>query len=92
MRCDANVSVRPKGSDKFGTKAEIKNVNSFRYVQKAVEYEIKPSATGRRPKRSANGPINSWPVPIAKRNNTKVDWISLADTENSAAIVGIEGR
>ena len=41
LRCDANVSVRPKGSEKLGTKAEIKNVNSFRYVQKAIEYEIK---------------------------------------------------
>ncbi len=41
LRCDANVSVRPKGSDKLGTKAEIKNVNSFKYVQKAIEYEIK---------------------------------------------------
>ncbi len=41
LRCDANVSVRPKGSDKLGTKAEIKNVNSFRYVQKAIEFEIK---------------------------------------------------
>jgi len=41
LRCDANVSVRPKGSDKLGTKAEIKNVNSFKYVQKAIEHEIK---------------------------------------------------
>ena len=41
LRCDANVSVRPRGSDKLGTKAEIKNVNSFRYVQKAIEFEIK---------------------------------------------------
>lgn len=41
LRCDANVSVRPKGTEKLGTKAEIKNVNSFRYVQKAIEYEIK---------------------------------------------------
>ena len=41
LRCDANVSVKPKGSDKLGTKAEIKNVNSFKYVQKAIEYEIK---------------------------------------------------
>jgi aspartyl-tRNA(Asn)/glutamyl-tRNA(Gln) amidotransferase subunit B len=40
LRCDANVSVRPVGQDKFGTKAEVKNVNSFRYVQKALEYEI----------------------------------------------------
>lgn len=40
LRCDANVSVRPVGQQKFGTKAEVKNVNSFRYVQKAIEYEI----------------------------------------------------
>jgi aspartyl-tRNA(Asn)/glutamyl-tRNA(Gln) amidotransferase subunit B len=40
FRCDANVSVRRKGTEKFGTRAEIKNVNSFRYVEKAIEYEI----------------------------------------------------
>ncbi len=40
LRCDANVSVRLKGADKFGTKAEIKNVNSFRFVKLAIEYEI----------------------------------------------------
>jgi aspartyl-tRNA(Asn)/glutamyl-tRNA(Gln) amidotransferase subunit B len=40
LRCDANVSVRPTGQAKFGTKAEVKNVNSFRYLQKAIEYEI----------------------------------------------------
>ena len=40
LRCDANVSVRPVGQREFGTKAEVKNVNSFRYVQKAIEYEI----------------------------------------------------
>ncbi len=40
MRCDANISVMPKGSDKFGTRAEIKNVNSFRALQRAIEYEI----------------------------------------------------
>ena len=40
LRCDANVSVRPAGEKTFGTKAEVKNVNSFRYVQKALEYEI----------------------------------------------------
>jgi aspartyl-tRNA(Asn)/glutamyl-tRNA(Gln) amidotransferase subunit B len=40
LRCDANVSVRPRGQSTFGTKAEIKNVNSFRYVGKAIEYEI----------------------------------------------------
>ena len=40
LRCDANVSVRPAGQERFGTKAEVKNLNSFRYVQKALEYEI----------------------------------------------------
>ena len=40
LRCDANVSVRPTGQSAFGVKAEVKNVNSFRYVQKALEYEI----------------------------------------------------
>ena len=40
FRCDANVSVRHKGADKFGTRAEIKNFNSFRYVEKAINYEV----------------------------------------------------
>lgn len=40
FRCDANVSVMPRGATKFGTRAEIKNVNSFRFVEKAIEYEI----------------------------------------------------
>ncbi|MDR3417116.1 MAG: Asp-tRNA(Asn)/Glu-tRNA(Gln) amidotransferase subunit GatB [Nevskia sp.] len=40
FRCDANVSVRHKGESKFGTRTETKNVNSFRYVEKAIEYEI----------------------------------------------------
>ena len=40
LRCDANVSVRPRGQAAFGTKAEVKNVNSFRYVEKAIDYEI----------------------------------------------------
>ena len=40
MRCDANISVMPKGSDKFGTRAEIKNINSFSALQRAIEYEI----------------------------------------------------
>src|SRR5258706_12527864 len=39
LRCDANVSVRPRGSREFGTKVEVKNLNSFRFLQKAIEYE-----------------------------------------------------
>jgi aspartyl-tRNA(Asn)/glutamyl-tRNA(Gln) amidotransferase subunit B len=41
FRCDANVSVRPRGSDKLGTRREIKNLNSFRFLQQAIEYEAK---------------------------------------------------
>src|SRR5216684_3039470 len=40
LRCDANVSVRRRGAEKFGTKAEVKNLNSFRYLQHALEFEI----------------------------------------------------
>ncbi len=40
FRCDANVSVRPVGQEKFGTRAEIKNLNSFRFVEKAINFEI----------------------------------------------------
>ncbi len=40
LRCDANISVRLKGAERFGTKAEVKNVNSFRFVRAALEYEI----------------------------------------------------
>ena len=40
LRCDANVSVRPRGQKEFGTKTEIKNVNSFRFIRDALEYEI----------------------------------------------------
>jgi aspartyl-tRNA(Asn)/glutamyl-tRNA(Gln) amidotransferase subunit B len=40
LRCDANVSIRPRGETRFGTKAEVKNVNSFRFIRHALEYEI----------------------------------------------------
>ena len=40
LRCDANVSVRPQGAEKLGTKTEVKNVNSFRYLEKAIQYQI----------------------------------------------------
>lgn len=44
LRCDANVSIRPTGQEKFGTKAEVKNLNSFRAVAKAIDYEIQRQA------------------------------------------------
>ncbi|HED52456.1 MAG TPA: Asp-tRNA(Asn)/Glu-tRNA(Gln) amidotransferase subunit GatB, partial [Gammaproteobacteria bacterium] len=40
FRCDANVSMRPKGQEEFGTRAEIKNINSFRFVERAINFEI----------------------------------------------------
>jgi aspartyl-tRNA(Asn)/glutamyl-tRNA(Gln) amidotransferase subunit B len=40
FRCDANVSIRPLGAEKFGTRVELKNINSFRFVRKAIDYEI----------------------------------------------------
>ncbi|MDH5528125.1 MAG: Asp-tRNA(Asn)/Glu-tRNA(Gln) amidotransferase subunit GatB, partial [Nitrospirota bacterium] len=41
FRCDANISLRPKGREEFGTKVEMKNMNSFRFIKQALEYEIK---------------------------------------------------
>src|SRR5690606_16970682 len=40
FRCDANVSVRPRGATEFGTRAELKNLNSFRFVEKAINFEV----------------------------------------------------
>src|SRR5690606_24687781 len=41
FRCDANVSVRPKGQAEFGTRCEIKNLNSFRFLERAIQYEAR---------------------------------------------------
>ena len=40
FRCDANVSVRPKGETKLGTRTELKNINSFRFVERAINFEV----------------------------------------------------
>ncbi len=45
LRCDANVSVRPRGVEELGTKTEVKNLNSFRYLQRALDYEIERHIT-----------------------------------------------
>ena len=44
LRCDANVSIRPVGTQKYGTRVELKNINSFRFVQQAIDYEIQRQA------------------------------------------------
>ena len=49
LRCDANVSLRPRGEDRLGTRTELKNINSFRFVQHAIEHEI--AAPDRDPRR-----------------------------------------
>ena len=62
LRCDANVSVRPAGTTALGTKAEVKNLNSFRYVQKALEYEIERQIDvldERRPRRPGDAAVGS---------------------------------
>ena len=41
MRCEANISIRPQGAKEYGTKVEVKNLNSFRAVRNAIEYEVK---------------------------------------------------
>jgi aspartyl-tRNA(Asn)/glutamyl-tRNA(Gln) amidotransferase subunit B len=56
FRCDANVSVRPKGSETYGTRVEIKNVNSFRFVQRAIEYEVADQIA----KIRAGIPVRQW--------------------------------
>jgi aspartyl-tRNA(Asn)/glutamyl-tRNA(Gln) amidotransferase subunit B len=45
FRCDANVSVRPRGQEKFGTRVELKNINSFRFVRQAIDFEIERQVT-----------------------------------------------
>jgi aspartyl-tRNA(Asn)/glutamyl-tRNA(Gln) amidotransferase subunit B len=44
FRCDANVSIRPRGQAEFGTRAELKNINSFRFIKQAIEYEVERQA------------------------------------------------
>ena len=44
LRCDANISIRPFGQEEFGTKTELKNLNSFNFVRKGLEYEEKRQA------------------------------------------------
>src|SRR6201981_654021 len=66
LRCDANVSVRRRGAEKFGTKAEVKNLNSFRFLHRALEYEIERQVGIL----EAGGPVTQetrlWNVPAGR--------------------------
>ena len=83
LRCDANVSVRPRGQEKFGTKAEVKNVNSFRFIRAALEYEIErqieivsnPAAASFR-KRASITPTKAAPTPCVPRSRLTTTAIS----------------
>ena len=75
LRCDANVSVRLRGAPKFGTKAEVKNLNSFRYLAHALEYEIERQITTIEVGRhdcAGNAPLErrrrAAPSPCVRRN------------------------
>jgi aspartyl-tRNA(Asn)/glutamyl-tRNA(Gln) amidotransferase subunit B len=57
MRCDANVSLRRRGEDRLGTRTELKNINSFRYVKNAIEHEIARQAPLERQVRHAKGTV-----------------------------------
>jgi aspartyl-tRNA(Asn)/glutamyl-tRNA(Gln) amidotransferase subunit B len=71
FRCDANVSIRPKGSTELGTKTEVKNMNSFRSVQRALEYEIKRQAAvldgGGRIEQETRGWVEDRGVTVSQR-------------------------
>ena len=51
LRCDANVSIRPAGSTELGTKTELKNMNSFRFIERGIEAELGTPARDRRRRR-----------------------------------------
>ena len=86
LRCDANVSVRPRGQKEFGTKAEIKNVNSFRFIREALIYEIDRQvevvrAGGRlRRRRVSITPTRARPTACAPRNRRTITGISRSPT------------
>ena len=77
FRCDANVSIRPKGEEKFGTKVEIKNMNSFRSVFRAIEYELVRQAellnAGERIKQETRGWLEDKGVTISLRSKEEAN-------------------
>ena len=60
LRCDANVSVRPQGATALGTKTEVKNINSFRYLEKALELRDRTANRRRRARRNDRAETRLW--------------------------------
>lgn len=77
FRCDANVSIRPKGEEKFGTKVEVKNMNSFRSVFRAIEYELVRQSeclnAGERIKQETRGWLEDKGITISLRSKEEAN-------------------
>ena len=77
LRCDANVSIRPRGTEKLGTKVEVKNMNSFRSVQRAIEFEIerqtKALETGERIVQETRGYVDATGVTVSQRSKEEAN-------------------
>ena len=69
LRCDANISVRPRGQKEFGTKTEVKNVNSFRFIRQALEYEIERQIGGDRIRRQDHA--GDAPLQLERRQDLR---------------------
>jgi len=85
LRCDANVSVRPAGSDMLGTKTEIKNMNSFRAVQRAIEYEVQRQIEvleeGEKVIQETRGWDENKGITVSMRNKENPDYRCFIDHE-----------
>ena len=81
LRCDANISIRPVGETILGTKVEIKNMNSFRAVQRAIEYEIERQSqvvlTGERIVQETRGFIDNTGETVSQRSKEGASDLSL---------------
>ena len=98
LRCDANISLRPAGSSKLGTKVEIKNMNSFKAVQSALEYEVRRQAAGWMPvvrlsrKQGAGTKTAGKPTQCAPRKRRRITAISRPGPAAAADRKGMGGR
>jgi aspartyl-tRNA(Asn)/glutamyl-tRNA(Gln) amidotransferase subunit B len=77
LRCDANVSIRPRGQEALGTKVEVKNMNSFRSVQRAIEFEIERQTevleTGGRIVQETRGYVDATGITVSQRSKEEAN-------------------